>query len=77
MRRKAQNGPLSVHAIAGSYVTLLGIDMEEASAQGVLGFAIERMKLREGRLPDPRTLRGVTIYTMLGLGIGLWLGFNF
>jgi len=43
MRRKAQNGPLSVHAIAGSYVTLLGINMEEASAQGILGFAIERI----------------------------------
>jgi phosphatidylserine/phosphatidylglycerophosphate/cardiolipin synthase-like enzyme len=42
MRRKAQNGPLSVHAIAGSYVTMLGINMEEASSQGVLGFAIER-----------------------------------
>jgi hypothetical protein len=33
--------------------------------------------LREGRLPDPRTVRGTIIYTALGLGIGLWLGFNF
>ena len=37
---------------------------------------LEQM-IREGRLPDPRTLRGITIYTMLGLGIGMWLGFNF
>ena len=33
--------------------------------------------MRNGRLPDPRTLRGVIIYTALGLGIGLWLGFTF
>lgn len=43
MRKKARKGPLSVHAIAGSYVTLLGIDMDEASTEGVLGFAIERI----------------------------------
>lgn len=30
--------------------------------------------MREGRLPDPRTLRGVVIYTMLGIGIGWFLG---
>ena len=42
MRQKATNGPLSVHAIAGTYVVLLGIDMAEESNQGVLGFAIER-----------------------------------
>ncbi len=42
MRRKAKKGPLSVHAIAGSYVTMLGINMDEASAKGVMGFAIER-----------------------------------
>ena len=28
--------------------------------------------MREGRLPDPRTTRGLIIYTMLGIGIG-WL----
>ena len=43
MRRKAHHGPLSVHAIAGSYVVLLGMNMEEASTKGVLGFAIERI----------------------------------
>jgi len=28
---------------------------------------------RSGRLPDPRTLRGVLIYTALGIGIGMML----
>ncbi len=43
MRRRKKTGPLSVHAIAGSYVTLLGIDMDEKRSKGVLGFAIERI----------------------------------
>ena len=34
---------------------------------------LEQM-MREGRLPDPRTQRGVLIYTMLGIGIGWLLG---
>jgi phosphatidylserine/phosphatidylglycerophosphate/cardiolipin synthase-like enzyme len=37
-----ENGPLSVHTISGTYVVLLGIDMEEEASRGVLGFAIER-----------------------------------
>lgn len=43
MRKKERRGPLSVHAIAGAYVVLLGIDMDEESSKGVLGFAIERI----------------------------------
>ena len=42
MRKKAEKGALSVHAIAGTHVVLLGIDMSEESSDGVLGFAIER-----------------------------------
>jgi hypothetical protein len=42
MRKKAKSGPLSVQAIAGTHVVLLGIDMEEQASRGVLGFAIER-----------------------------------
>src|SRR4029079_8562168 len=41
MRAYNKTGPLSVHAIAGAYVVLLGIDMEEAASDGVLGFAVE------------------------------------
>lgn len=65
MRRKAQNGPLSVHAITGSYVTMLGINMEEASAPGVLGFAIERTdhtnKNRKDWLAGFKTFPGANI----------------
>jgi phosphatidylserine/phosphatidylglycerophosphate/cardiolipin synthase-like enzyme len=42
MRKRVKKGPLSVHAVAGSYVVLLGIDMTESASEGVLGFAIER-----------------------------------
>jgi phosphatidylserine/phosphatidylglycerophosphate/cardiolipin synthase-like enzyme len=42
MRKRAKKGALSVHAIAGSYVVMLGIDMTEEASKGVLGFAIER-----------------------------------
>lgn len=48
MRKKATNGPLSVHAVAGTYVVLLGMDMEEKSSKGMLGFAIERTDHTEG-----------------------------
>jgi phosphatidylserine/phosphatidylglycerophosphate/cardiolipin synthase-like enzyme len=42
MRKREKKGPLSVHAVAGSYVVLLGIDMDEENSKGVLGFAIQR-----------------------------------
>jgi len=32
MRAYNKTGPLSVHAIAGAYVVLLGIDMEESAS---------------------------------------------
>ena len=47
MRKKERNGPLSVHAIAGTHVVLLGIDMQEEASRGVLGFAIERTDYTE------------------------------
>ena len=57
MRRRAQNGPLSVHAIAGTHVVLLGIDMREEASRGVLGFAIERTDHTEGERYWLRGLR--------------------
>jgi phosphatidylserine/phosphatidylglycerophosphate/cardiolipin synthase-like enzyme len=48
MRAYNKTGPLSVHAIAGAYVVLLGIDMDEASSAGVLGFGIERIEHGHG-----------------------------
>ena len=42
MREKANSGYLSVNAIAGSYVVLLGFDVLPDSRSGLLGFAIKR-----------------------------------
>src|SRR5262245_35377666 len=42
VRSKVRSGPLSVHAVAGSYVVLLGFDLDSSALDGLLGFAIER-----------------------------------
>lgn len=42
MRRHARKGPLSVHAIAGTHVVILGIDAPRKAAKGLLGFALHR-----------------------------------
>ena len=42
MRKKEKHGYLSVNAIAGSYVVLLGIDVVSGSQTELLGFAIKR-----------------------------------
>ena len=42
MRKKKSNNGLSVRAISGTYVVILGIDMDEADCNGLLGFAIHR-----------------------------------
>ena len=42
MRERVQQGALSVHAIAGTYVVLLGFDLPEAACDGLLGFSIHR-----------------------------------
>jgi phosphatidylserine/phosphatidylglycerophosphate/cardiolipin synthase-like enzyme len=42
MRERARQGALSVHAIAGTYVVLLGFDLREGDGEGLLGFSIHR-----------------------------------
>lgn len=42
MRRKQSADGLSVRAISGTYVVILGIDMKPADCSGLLGFAIHR-----------------------------------
>ena len=42
MRNRNQENKVSVRAIAGTHVVLLGIDMEQADTAGLLGFAIRR-----------------------------------
>ena len=47
--RQAKDG-LSVNAIAGSYVVLLGINITDAMRRGLRGFAIRRTDLTEGEV---------------------------
>jgi phosphatidylserine/phosphatidylglycerophosphate/cardiolipin synthase-like enzyme len=42
MRDSKTNNGLKVHAIAGTYVVLLGFDLAEAGCNGLLGFSIHR-----------------------------------
>jgi phosphatidylserine/phosphatidylglycerophosphate/cardiolipin synthase-like enzyme len=48
MRRKEVGGELSVQAIAGTHVVLLGMNLPEGTCPGVLGFAIRREDKTEG-----------------------------
>src|SRR5690349_19139267 len=48
MRNKKQKGDLSVQAIAGTHVVLLGIDLPEQKCSGLLGFALRREDHTEG-----------------------------
>lgn len=63
MRVRATNGDLSVHAVAGTYVVLLGINIRESSAllNGLLGFAIHKTNHttdKRGWLPGLKAFRG-------------------
>lgn len=42
MRVTKTNSGLKVHAIAGTYVVLLGFDLAEANCHGLLGFSLHR-----------------------------------
>jgi hypothetical protein len=48
MRNKEQKGNLSVQAIAGTHVVLLGMDLPEQDCPGLLGFALRREDHTEG-----------------------------
>jgi phosphatidylserine/phosphatidylglycerophosphate/cardiolipin synthase-like enzyme len=48
MRKKNTKGDLSVQAIAGTHVVLLGIDFPEQNCPGLLGFALRREDHTEG-----------------------------
>jgi len=49
MRNKEQKGGLSVQAIAGTHVMLLGIDLPKTKCPGLLGFALRREDHTEGK----------------------------
>ena len=48
MRKKKTKGDLSVQAIAGTHVVLLGMDFPEQNCPGLLGFALRREDHTEG-----------------------------
>lgn len=75
MRVRKSNGGISVHAIAGSYVILLGLDATPEAARGLLGFAIRRtdhteqekywlkgFRTFEETMPDPVPGSSVSTY---------------
>ena len=48
MRERSPTGPVSVQAIAGTHVVLLGMNVDASLVDGLLGFAIERTDHTEG-----------------------------
>ena len=48
MRSRRSNDGLTVNAIAGSYVVVLGIDIDASLRDGLRGFAIRRTDHEEG-----------------------------
>lgn len=50
MRQREQNGELSVQAIAGTHVVLLGMNLPKQVCPGLLGFAIRRHDHTEGEV---------------------------
>jgi len=48
MRARAKGDRISVQAIAGTHVVLLGMDVDDSLAKGLLGFRIERVDHTEG-----------------------------
>ncbi len=60
MRVRSPAGPVTVRAIAGTHVVLLGMDADPDAAEGLLGFAVRRTDHTEGEahhLTNFRTFR--------------------
>jgi len=55
MRKRKDNGKISVNAISGSHVVLFGLNAEEQEAKGLLGFTILR---RKGNSSSFKALKG-------------------
>lgn len=60
MRAMRTNDGLKVHAVAGTYVVLLGFDLAEADCDGLLGFAIHRTDHTEN---EAYYLKGMKVFT--------------
>src|SRR5437870_8209429 len=70
MRNKEQKGELSVQAIAGTHVVLLGMNLPEQNCPGLLGFALRREDHTEGEkywLSGYKTFKSVEPFPPPGL----------
>jgi phosphatidylserine/phosphatidylglycerophosphate/cardiolipin synthase-like enzyme len=70
MRNKAKKGDLSVQAIAGTHVVLLGMDLPQEECPGLLGFALRREDHTEGEkywLSGYKTFKSVEPYPAQGV----------
>jgi phosphatidylserine/phosphatidylglycerophosphate/cardiolipin synthase-like enzyme len=65
MRNRAGDS-LSVHAIAGTYVVLLGFDLPQAQTKDLLGFAVQRFDPAEN---ERYWLRGMKVFKETSAGI--------
>ncbi len=50
MRKREEGDQLSIHAIAGTHVVLLGMDLPQEKCPGLLGFAVRRHDHTEGEI---------------------------
>jgi phosphatidylserine/phosphatidylglycerophosphate/cardiolipin synthase-like enzyme len=66
MRSRTKSGPLGVHAVAGTHVVLLGLDLTKPNTKGLLGFAIERFDPVES---ERYWLRGMKVFEETSAGI--------
>lgn len=51
MRKQKIKGPLTVNAVSGTYVVMLGMHLDPADCDGLAGFAIERTDKTAGTAP--------------------------
>jgi hypothetical protein len=63
MRVTKTNGGLKVHAVAGTYVVLLGFDLTEADCDGFLGFSIHHTTHKENEAFYLSAMKAFTIKT--------------
>lgn len=66
MRNRNSNAGLSVHAIAGTHVVLLGMDLPKARTKNLLGFAVQRWDPTE---QERYWLRGTKTFRETSTGI--------
>ena len=68
MRKKTTNKGLTVNAIAGTYVVLLGLDLAASKRKGCLGFAIQREDHEENETYWMTGMKTFQSTSDLGLG---------